>query len=98
MRQIGHDRWKLENPIFNALSAHWTLDHCFHHDPVAIVNFLLTLFIAHIPVSCFFRLNLKEPLRRGLTLIALARQILMSIDSAPAHDIAWLHAPAGAPP
>ena len=42
----GHDRWDIENNGFNVLSTHWGLDHCFKHTPEAIVNFLLTAFIA----------------------------------------------------
>ena len=25
--------------------THWGLDHCFKHDPTAILNFVLTLFL-----------------------------------------------------
>lgn len=44
----GHQRWDIENDLFNTLSTHWAMDHCFKHEPKAIVNFVLTLFIAFV--------------------------------------------------
>src|SRR5437016_57995 len=44
--QAGHDRWDIENDCFNTLSTYWALDHCFRHRASAIVNFVLTCFIA----------------------------------------------------
>ena len=38
--KAGHRRWDVENDLFNTLSTHWALDHCFKHDPTAIVNFI----------------------------------------------------------
>jgi len=39
--QFGRSRWQIENNIFNLLSQHWSLNHCYKHEPVAIVNFIL---------------------------------------------------------
>jgi len=91
LRHVGHDRWKIENRIFNALGEHWGLDHCFRHDPVAILNFILILFIAHTLVQCFYRLNMKQPLRGRFTLIAVATQILLGIAAWGTHPAAWPH-------
>jgi len=91
LRYVGHDRWKIENRIFNALGEHWGLDHCFRHDPVAIPNFILILFIAHTLVQCFYRLNMKQPLRGRFSLIAVARQILLGVATLGTHLAAWLH-------
>ncbi len=77
--QAGHGRWSIENRIFNTLSMHWGLDHCFRHDPAAILNFILILFIAHTFVAAFARLNLKPEARRDLTLIGVAAQLLLGI-------------------
>jgi hypothetical protein len=90
LRHVGHDRWKIENRIFNALGEHWGLDHCFHHDPVAILNFILILFIAHTLVQCFYRLNMKQPQRGRFALIAVARQILLGIAALGTHRAARL--------
>jgi hypothetical protein len=96
--QAGHERWSIENRIFNTLGAHWGLNHCFHHDPAAILNFILILFIAHTLVACFHRLNMKDPVRGRFSLIAVAMQILLGIVALRARDIAWRKGRAEPPP
>lgn len=74
--RLGHSRWQIENNIFNTLGRRWSLDHCYKHDPVAMVNFVLMLFIAFMLVQCFYQRNLKEPMRKVInSLIALANQL-----------------------
>ena len=88
--QAGHERWRIENTIFNTLSQHWGLDHNFHHQPTAIVNFLLILFIAHTLVACFYHRNLKKPARRiHSSLISVTREIFRGLASLKARDIPW---------
>jgi hypothetical protein len=96
--QAGHERWSIENRIFNDMGAHWGLDHCFHHDPAAILNFILIMFIAHTLVACFHRLNMKEPVRGRFSLIAVATQLLLGIVALGARDIAWRKGRAESPP
>lgn len=85
--RAAHNRWDIENDCFNTLSAHWGLDHCYKHDPAAIVNFTLTLFIVFVLLQCFWLRNLKSPRRRLLTLIALARELdrTLAVCVAPWH-------------
>ena len=61
------------------LSTHWGLDHCFKHTAAAIVNFLLTAFIAYALLQSFWQRALKPALRAGLTLIGLARELDRSV-------------------
>jgi hypothetical protein len=88
LSQAGRERWRIENNIFNILVQHWGLNHCFHHEPTAILNFLLILFIAHTLVACFHQLNMKEPLRKRFTLIAVSVQIFHGIDLTTRKEIA----------
>jgi hypothetical protein len=88
--QAGHERWSIENRIFNTMGAHWALNHCFHHQPAAILNFILTLLIAFTLVACFHRLNMKQPLRSRLSLIAVATQLLIGIARFGPRPAAWL--------
>jgi len=81
--QAGHGRWDIENGCFNDTSAHWGLDHVFKHDPVAIVNFILTLFLAFILVQCFWQRNLKAPLRDRFSLIGLAAELYLGLVDLP---------------
>ncbi|HLJ96311.1 MAG TPA: hypothetical protein VKU02_24270 [Gemmataceae bacterium] len=75
-------RSQLENDCFNTLATHWGLDHCFQHDPTAIVNFVLTLFLVYVLLQCFWQRNLKAPLRTVLgTLLGLAEELRRSLGS-----------------
>jgi len=78
--QAGHGRWDVENDCFNTLSMHWGLDHCFKHDPAAIVNFVLTLFLVYVLLQCFWQRNLKAPLRAAIgTLLGLGEEMRRSL-------------------
>lgn len=61
--RAAHSRWDIENDDFNALGMHWALNHCSKHDPQAILNFVLTLFVVFVLLQSFYRRNLK-PARR----------------------------------
>jgi hypothetical protein len=78
--QAGHGRWDVENDCFNTLSTHWGLDHCYKHAPGAIVNFVLTLFLAYVLLQCFWRRNVKAPLRQKIgTLLGLAEELRLGL-------------------
>ena len=78
--QAGHRRWDEENDCFNTLSTHWGLDHCFKHDPAAIVNFVLTLFLVYVLLQCFWQRNVQAPLRARIgTLLGLAEELRRSL-------------------
>jgi len=96
--QIGHQRWSIENRIFNQLGAHWGLNHCFHHQPAAIFNFWLILWLAFTMLGCFFLRNLKAPLRQRLSLIELARLILCGLGTLGRWRAPWLDLIQRAPP
>ena len=81
--QAGHGRWDEENDCFNTLSMHWGLDHCYKHAPAAIVNFVLTLFLVYVLLSCFWERNVKAPLRKKIgTLLGLAEELRRSLGAA----------------
>jgi len=92
--EIAHRRWEIENDLFHTLSTYWSLNHCFKHDPTAILNFVLTLFIAFMLVQSFYYGNLKLQRRIHLTLIGLANELhlgLVTMDVfAP-----WVSSPGG---
>ncbi len=78
--EMGHSRWQTENNIFNTLGQHWSLNHCYKHDPVAIVNFVLMLFIVFSLVQCFYTRNLKPQIRKIInSLISLTNQLYASL-------------------
>ncbi len=85
----GHRRWDIENDAFNTLSTHWALDHCFKHEPTAITNFVLTLFIAFVLLQSFYLRNLKPPHRKHLTLIGLGNELHLNV-MVRANHAPWL--------
>jgi len=77
--QIGHGRWEIENDLFHTFATYWSLDHCFRHEPTAILNFILTLFIAFVLLQSFYLGNLKPQRRAHLTLISLAVELAFGL-------------------
>lgn len=95
--KIAHSRWQIENEIFNTLGQHWFLNHCYKHDPVAIVNFTLVLFIAFMLVQCFYKRNLKPEMRQIInSLIGLANQLYATLTQVTCNDLT-MHSGAGPP-
>jgi hypothetical protein len=76
---IAHRRWEIENDLFHTLVTYWSLDHCFKHHPTAILNFVLTLFIAFMLVQSFYYGNLKPQRRIHWTLIGLANELHLGL-------------------
>lgn len=93
----GHARWDIENSGFNQLSAHWSLNHCFKHHPKAIINFVLTLFIAFALVQCFYKRNLKPQFRKPLSLIGLVPQLYLGL-AEPGLKAPWVKPEPKPPP
>jgi len=92
IHRLGHARWDQENCGFNEQDRFFAIDHCFHHDPAAILNFILTLYLAAGLSELFFTRNIKDPALRGWTLSGLAR-LLLEVDSRTPSLSLWAQAP-----
>jgi len=90
--KAGHQRWDIENDLFNVLVNHWHMDHCYKHEPNAIIAFLLTLFIGFIFVQSFYHLNLKNSMRSQFTIISITRQLYSSLEK-NSFTVSWLVEP-----
>jgi len=95
--EAAHQRWDIENRNFNTLNMHWSLDHCFKHKPVAIVNFILMLFISFVLIQSFYFRNIKKVLRKTFALIALAKEFIRSLVETTWVK-PWLSLPVSDPP
>ena len=73
VREWGHARWDEETRGFGELTQHWNLNHCYRHNPNAMLALLITLFITFALTTVFFQRNLKPAMRIGKTRIHLAR-------------------------
>lgn len=76
--QIGHQRWGVENHAFNELTQHYHLEHCPHHEPVAILAWLLILVLGFVLFEWFARLHRKLG-RLGWTLQEMGRQLFLAL-------------------
>jgi hypothetical protein len=79
IHRVGHSRWDIENYGYNVQDHFFALDHCFKHAAKAILNFILTLFLASLLAECFLSRNLKPQLRKGMSLAGLARLLLEGV-------------------
>ena len=86
--RIGHKRWEIENQGFNVLVTYYGLDHCFKHEPTAIVAFSLVCFVAYTLFQMFYYRNLKIPLSRQGSMQYVTQILLQSLHEMlqhPAH-------------
>lgn len=90
IHRLGHARWD-EEEVFNEQDREFGLDHCFKHDPKAVLNFILTLFLAQVLTELFFTRNLKSQLLEQMSLLGLAR-MLFEHPPAPWEPSIWASA------
>jgi hypothetical protein len=79
---LGHQRWDIENLGFNELVNDWHADHVYRHQPQAIENFLLTVFLVYNLFQAFVARHLKPALRKGKPKIFWARAMAAELYTA----------------
>lgn len=79
--EIGHRRWGVENHAFNELTQHYHLTHCPHHEPVAILAWLLILVLGFNLFELFVRRHGKLWRLRRETLAEVARQLDRALEA-----------------
>jgi hypothetical protein len=87
--RIGHQRWGVENHAFNELTQHYHLTHCPHHEPVAIVVWLLFLVLGFTLFELFVRLNRKAWRQGRTTLKELWRQLDQAMERPSELEPLW---------
>lgn len=92
VRRYGHRRWDLENRGFNEWVTHWGFDHCFTHQPRAILAFLWTMVLAFALTVVFFSRALKPALRAGKTRLWLSLRFFEEMASYSGAPV-WARAP-----
>jgi hypothetical protein len=79
--RIGHQRWGVENHAFNELTQHYHLTHCPHHEPAAILAWLLIRVLGFNLFEVFVRLHGKLWRQGRVTLAELARQLDRALEA-----------------
>ncbi len=87
--RIGHQRWGVENHAFNELTQHYHLTHCPHHEPVAILAWLLFLVLGFTMFELFVRLNSKIWRQGRITMKELWRQLDLAMERVPELEPLW---------
>lgn len=81
----GHRRWGIENKAFNELTQSYHLEHCYHHEPVAMLAQMLILLLGFVLFNAFAALH-SQVVRRGITTLkALAHQLDLALEE----DLPW---------
>jgi hypothetical protein len=83
--QGGHRRWGIENKAFNELTQSYHLEHCYHHEPVAMLAQMLILLLGFGLFNAFAALH-SQAVRWGTTTLkALAHQLDLALEE----DLPW---------
>lgn len=76
----GHRRWGIENKAFNELTQFYHLEHCYHHEPVAMLAQMLILMLGFVLFSAYAALH-SQPFRLGqVTLKELAHDLDLALE------------------
>jgi hypothetical protein len=83
--QAGHRRWGIENKAFNELTQFYHLEHCYHHEPVAMLAQMLILMLGFVLFSAFAMLH-SQLIRLGqMSLKELAHDLDLALEA----DLPW---------
>jgi hypothetical protein len=76
----GHRRWGIENKAFNELTQFYHLEHCYHHEPAAMLAQMLILILGFVLFSAYALLH-SQQLRAGhVTLKELAHDLDLALE------------------
>lgn len=83
----GHRRWGIENKAFNELTQFYHLEHCYHHEPVAMLAQMLILILGFVLFSAYALLH-SQPFRLGqVTLKELAHDLDLALEQESRWDL-----------
>ena len=83
--QGGHRRWGIENKAFNELTQFYHLEHCYHHEAVAMVAQMLILMLGFVLFNAFALLH-SQQVRLGRTSL---KELAHDLDLALEEDVRW---------
>ena len=80
--QAGHRRWGIENKAFNELTQFYHLEHCYHHEPVAMVAQMLILMLGFVLFSAYAMLHSQRVRLGKVSLKELAHDLDLALEEA----------------
>jgi len=81
----GHRRWGIENKAFNELTQFYHLDHCYHHEPAAMLAQMLILILGFVLFSAYALLH-NQPFRLGQVSL---KELAHNLDLALEQELPW---------
>jgi hypothetical protein len=78
----GHRRWGIENKAFNELTQFYHLEHCYHHEPVAMLAQMLILMLGFVLFSAYAMLHSQQVRLGQVSLKELAQDLDLALEEA----------------
>jgi hypothetical protein len=78
----GHRRWGIENKAFNELTQFYHLEHCYHHEPVAMLAQMLILLLGFVLFSAYALLHSQRVRLGQVSLKELAQDLNLALEEA----------------
>lgn len=79
--EAGHRRWGIENKAFNELTQFYHLEHCYHHEPVAMVAQMLILMLGFVLFSAYAMLHSQRVRLGQVSLKELAHDLDLALEA-----------------
>ena len=84
---VGHRRWGIENKAFNELTQFYHLEHCYHHEPVAMLAQMLILLLGFVLFSAYAMLHSQRVRLGQVSLKELAHDLDLALEEALRWDV-----------
>ena len=78
----GHRRWGIENKAFNELTQFYHLEHCYHHEPVAMLAQMLILLLGFVLLSAYALLHSQRVRLGQVSRKELAHDLDLALEEA----------------
>ena len=83
--EAGHRRWGIENLAFNMLTQYYHLEHCYHHEEIAMLAQMLILILAFTLFTAYTTLHSQNIRREKTTLKDIAHALVLALEE----DLPW---------
>ncbi len=78
--EAGHRRWGIENKAFNELTQFYHLEHCYHHEPVAMLAQMLILMLGFVLFMAYAMLHSQQVRLGQVSLKELAQDLNLALE------------------
>jgi hypothetical protein len=83
--ESGHRRWGIENKAFNELTQFYHLEHCYHHEPLAMLAQMLIVILGFVLFNAYALLHSQQVRLGQVSLKELAHDLDLALE----RDARW---------